>query len=138
MPEVEDPRLPLAHERTDLAYDRNRWAAERTLLAWIRTALAMVSFGFAIDKFFAFLQQQGGDVKLGQSYHWLGFCLVCVGTLLLGMATAEHLVILKRLAQRRSFLKRRLSLPLLGAGIILLLSVAALLLILFRWPWFGG
>ena len=66
MPESEDPRIPLAHERTDLAYDRNRWAAERTLLAWMRTSLAMVSLGFAIDKFFAFLQQQEVDVRLDQ------------------------------------------------------------------------
>jgi uncharacterized membrane protein YidH (DUF202 family) len=138
MPELDDPRVPLAHERTDLAYDRNRWAAERTLLAWIRTSLAMVSLGFAIDKFFAFLQQQDGDVALGQSYHWLGLCLVFVGTLLLGIATAEHLVILKQLQQRRSFVRPRLSLPLFGAGIVLLLSFAALLLVLFRWPWIGG
>jgi uncharacterized membrane protein YidH (DUF202 family) len=137
MSELDDPRVPLAQERTDLAYDRNRWAAERTLLAWIRTSLAMVSFGFAIDKFFAFLQQHGG-VRLGQSYHWLGLCLACVGTFLLGSAIAEHYLILKRLQQRKSFLKPRLSLPLLGAGVVLLLSVAALLLILFRWPWMGA
>jgi uncharacterized membrane protein YidH (DUF202 family) len=138
MPELDDPRVPLAHERTDLAYDRNRWAAERTLLAWMRTSLAMVSLGFAIDKFFAFLQQRDGGVRLGQSYHWLGLCLIVVGTLLLGMATAEHVVILKQLRQRKSILRPRLSLPLVGAGTVLLLSVAALLLVLSRWPWIGG
>jgi len=138
MPEMDDPRIPLAQERTDLAYDRNRWAAERTLLAWMRTSLAMVSLGFAIDKFFAFLQQQDGGVGLGQSYHWLGLCLIVVGTLLLSMATAEHVAILKQLRLRKSMLRRRLSLPLLGAATVLLLSVAALLLVLFRWPWIGG
>jgi uncharacterized membrane protein YidH (DUF202 family) len=128
----------LAHERTELAYDRNRWAAERTLLAWIRTSLAMVSLGFAIDKFFAFLQQHDADYSLGQSYHWLGLCLVGVGTLLLGMAMAEHVGILRQLREKKSHLKLRLSLPLFGAGIVLLLSFAALLLVLFRWPWIGG
>ncbi len=78
-----DPRVPLAHERTQLAYDRSRWAAERTLMAWVRTSLSMISFGFAIDKIFATLQQELNKVHVGRGYHLLGVVLVVVGILVL-------------------------------------------------------
>jgi BASS family bile acid:Na+ symporter len=130
-----DPRVPLARERTELAHDRSRWAAERTLLAWVRSSLAMVTFGFTLDKFFAYLHQTQADKAFDRGAHWLGLTLVCVGAILLAMAIGEHLIILKRLGGDRSFLKSRFSLPLFGGSVVLLLSLGALLMMLFEEPW---
>lgn len=127
-----DPRVPLAYQRTDLARERSRWAAERTLMAWIRTAISMISFGFAIDKVFATLQLQDGPVELERGYHVVGLALVTVGILFLVLASVEHLIILKRLNNRfgrnAAPLNPNFPLPLFGAGVVLLIGIAALLL----------
>ncbi len=133
MAELDDPRIPLAQDRTDLAYDRSCWASERTLMAWIRTCLSMISFGFAIDKVFGSLQQEFNRIHLGPGYHLLGVALVVVGILLLVLASVEHVIILKRLSSRygtRASLKPRWSLPLFGATVMLVIGLAALVLIL--------
>ncbi|MHB0959735.1 MAG: YidH family protein [Pirellulaceae bacterium] len=131
----DDPRVPLAQERTDLAQFRTLWAAERTLMAWMRTSLAMVSFGFAIDKLFAFLEQTDRAARLGAGYYWLGLCLVIAGILLLGMATVEHRRIVGQLRRAAGGGSSRISLPLFGAGLVLAISTVALLLVLLRWPY---
>jgi len=103
------------------------------LMAWIRTAISMISFGFAIDKVFATLQTQEGLVTLGKGYHVVGLALVTVGILFLVLASVEHLIILKRLTNRfvrnAAPLNPKFPLPLFGAGAVLLIGVAALLLI---------
>ena len=126
----DDPNTSLARERTDLAYHRNRWAAERTLMAWIRTSISMVTFGFAIDQFFSYLVQQGKPVADKLAYHWFGFALVVAGIILLLVAIIEHLITLGRLKRRELLCHGRFSLPLVGASIILLIGVAAMVLIL--------
>jgi uncharacterized membrane protein YidH (DUF202 family) len=130
---ADDPRVPLAHERTDLAYERSRWAAERTLMAWIRTSLSMISFGFAIDKIFGCLQRELDSARLDGGYHLLGVLLVLVGILFLILSSAEHLIILRRLAARLgtrgvSFTPKW-SLPLFAAAVMLAIGAAALILI---------
>jgi putative membrane protein len=65
----DDPRIPLA--------------AERTMLAWIRTGLALMGFGFVVARFGVFLREMadvqhqpsathGFSVKLGVSLIVLG------------------------------------------------------------------
>jgi uncharacterized membrane protein YidH (DUF202 family) len=133
-PAVPDPRVPLAHQRTELASERSRWAAERTLMAWIRTAISMISFGFAIDKVFLILQLQETKVQVGQSYHAIGITLVAAGILLLICGSVEHLIILKRLRARfeahAASLNPRFPLPLFGASVVLLIGLVALVLML--------
>ncbi len=103
-------------------------------MAWIRTAISMISFGFAIDKVFATLQLQEGPIDLGKGYHLLGVALVVAGILLLVLGSAEHLIILKRLAARFGVsavpLNPRFPLPLFGAGVVLLIGIVALILML--------
>jgi len=129
-----DPRVPLAYQRTDLASERSRWAAERTMMAWIRTAISMISFGFAIDKVFATLQIQEKSVDLDSGYHLLGLALVVAGILFLLLASIEHLIILKRLENRFGIssapLNPRFPLPLLGACVVLVIGIAAIVLML--------
>jgi uncharacterized membrane protein YidH (DUF202 family) len=122
----------LEQQRTDLAYQRSRWAAERTLMAWIRTAIAMVTFGFAIDEFFVYLNRASSDSSAAVKYHWFGFLLVVAGIALLVLALVEHVMIARRIKRQELFGSSPLSLPILGASIVLLIGVAALILILWR------
>ena len=129
-----DPRVPLARQRTDMARERSRWAAERTLMAWVRTAIAMISFGFAIDEVFATLHAQQITSPNAYKSHVVGVTLVLVGILLLVMGSVEHLIIIKRMKKRfgacDGVIAPRVSLPLVGAGIVLLIGIAALLFVM--------
>lgn len=130
--EPSKPAKTLEQQRTDLAYDRSLWAAQRTLMSWIRTAMSMVTFGFAIDEFFVYLSTEaaGGPTRL--KYHWFGFLLVLAGIFLLVLALIEHLLISRRLTRREPFEASPISLPILGATIVLLIGVAALILMIWR------
>jgi uncharacterized membrane protein YidH (DUF202 family) len=86
----DDPRVPLAQQRTHLAFDRSRWASERTLMAWIRTSISLVTAGFAVDRFLAYLSHTEAPTSVGIGQHWYGLALVAVGVLLLLLATVEH------------------------------------------------
>jgi uncharacterized membrane protein YidH (DUF202 family) len=125
----DDPRVPLAEKRTSLAFDRNRWAAERTLMAWIRTSIAMVTFGFAVDRFVAYLSGQDSDASLGTGQHWYGFILVIVGVVLLILAVVEHFLILRRMNRDRGIKSSGFSLPMFAACLILILGIATMFLI---------
>jgi putative membrane protein len=70
---TEDPRVPLA--------------AERTFLAWIRTGLALMGFGFVVSRFGLFLRELGAVQKMPQPVShgislWLGLGLVVLGVVL--------------------------------------------------------
>lgn len=123
----------MPQERTDLAYERSRLAAERTLMAWVRTSLSMISFGFTIFKFFQYMKESEPSsftfpVNRPRNF---GLALVILGVVLLGLATLENVMFIKRLSRdsRRRFPK---STALAGAFIITLLGILALLDLLLR------
>ena len=70
---TEDPRVPLA--------------AERTFLAWIRTGLALMGFGFVVSRFGLFLRELAAVQKIPQPVShgislWLGLGLIVLGIVL--------------------------------------------------------
>jgi len=71
---TEDPRVPLA--------------AERTFLAWVRTGLALMGFGFVVARFGLFLREWAAVQKLSertQAAHGDSF-VIGIGLVALGVA----------------------------------------------------
>lgn len=111
----DDPRVPLA--------------AERTLLAWIRTALAMMGFGFVVARFGLFLRETGpaADKALpapsaGMSL-WFGTGLVILGALTALLAAAQHVRFVDGLNRGDTYRPRRWSLGVLVAAVVMVVGV---------------
>ena len=88
-PTLDDPRVPLA--------------AERTFLAWIRTGLALMGFGFVVARFGLFLREMEATQHIEHlSGHgislWLGIALVVLGVFLNLAALARYRHYLRELA----------------------------------------
>jgi len=117
----EDPRVPLA--------------AERTFLAWVRTGLALMGFGFVVARFGLFLREWSAAQNITYpSGHgvslWLGIALVALGVFLNVAALMRYRRYLRQLAQGiLPEAKPRLETAVAVA--LALLGVAAVLYLLF-------
>jgi putative membrane protein len=125
-PGPRDLRLPGALVRTALS-------AEQTLMSWVRTALSLFTFGFSIVQFFFFLASQQESTELSAGPRRLGLTLIVVGVSVLLMAVVEYVQRLRRLREAGLPADSTSFLPLGSAAGLLVIGLAALISVFFRW-----
>jgi inner membrane protein YidH len=110
-PAFDDPRIPLA--------------AERTLLAWVRTGLALMGFGFVVARFGLFLRElaavRPGPASVEGPSVWIGAGMVALGAAINVLAAVRHVRLLRALGAGGPYRPAVWSL-----GIITTLALAAL------------
>ncbi len=90
--------MAIREELERLAVVRTAYSSERSLKAWMRTAVSLYTFGFAIAKFFDYVELQQEDVEFSDGPQRLGLALVVAGIVSLVLAVVEYL---RRLATMR-------------------------------------
>lgn len=109
MSDATDPQTPLPSaqsalgiairmELERLATIRTAYSSERSLKAWMRTAVSLYTFGFAIAKFFDYVELQQEGLQFSDGPRRLGLALVGAGIVSLVFAVVEYL---RRLATMR-------------------------------------
>lgn len=109
MSDATDPQTPLPSaqsalgiairmELERLATIRTAYSSERSLKAWMRTAVSLYTFGFAIAKFFDYVELQQEGLQFSDGPRRLGLALVLAGIVSLVLAVVEYL---RRLATMR-------------------------------------
>ena len=117
---------------TSLAIERTYLAHERTLMAWIRTATSLITFGFALYKFFFYLNDVEGN-KLHEQIlgpRGYGLVMIGIGIFTLVVATVQHRLFIKTL--RSEYQDIPISLATIIAGLIATLGVFAFVATVFR------
>jgi putative membrane protein len=111
---ADDPRVPLA--------------AERTLLAWVRTGLALMGFGFVVARFGLFLHELAatrgapGEPPSGLS-RWVGAALIGLGVVVNVLAAVRHVRLLGRLRRGEPYRPSAWSLGVVVTGLLAALGV---------------
>jgi putative membrane protein len=110
----DDPRVPLA--------------AERTLLAWVRTGLALMGFGFVVARFGLFLHRLaaigGVPAEPPSSLSlWVGAALIALGVVVNVLAAVGHVRLLGRLRRGEPYRPSPWSLGVVLTGVLAALGV---------------
>ena len=112
---------------------RTAFSSEQTLMSWIRTSLSLFTFGFSITQFFYYLEQQKEGTGLSSGPRRFGMSLVCVGILVLVLATVEHVQRLRRMKTQGLPPDASSFLPIGSAVALLAIGIAALVSIMLNW-----
>lgn len=82
----------------ELAKERNRAAAERTMTAWITNALTLIGTGVAFDQINQALRQrfpEESPLVTDWLVEWTGVGFIMAGIAVLGVALAQHRLVVK-------------------------------------------
>jgi putative membrane protein len=121
----DDPRVPLA--------------AERTLLAWVRTGLALMGFGFVVARFGLFLHQLAAirgvpaEPTPGRSL-WIGAALIALGVVVNILAGVGHVRLLARLRRGEPYRPMAWSLAVVVTGIVAALGIVMTIYLFTQHP----
>ncbi len=115
---------------TRLAYQRTFLALERTQMAWMRTSLTLISFGFAIAKFFHYLQAQRPERPPLIGSGGIGEIMILIGLIALALASLQHARLLNALRAECPGLPH--SLAWVVATLLALLGILALVVVWVR------
>lgn len=121
-----DLRLPGALVRTVLS-------SEQTLMAWVRTSVSMFTFGFSIAQFFQYLSLKQEDPVFSTGPRRLGMSLICVGLLMLLLAMADHVRMIRQMRRQGLPADSQSSLPFGSAIALLAIGLVALVSVFFKW-----
>ena len=112
---------------------RTAFSSERSLLSWMRTSASLFSFGFAISKFFSYLEGQE-DLHFSAGPRRLGLALACLGVLVLVLAVIEHARRLRRMEELGLPTVSWFSFPIAAAVGLLAIGVTVLVGLGLRGP----
>ncbi len=121
-PEIQEKEV--RRELEFLAVIRTAFSSERSLIAWVRTSASLYTFGLSLTKFFDYLENLQGETIQWKGPRRLGFVLVCMGILTIGIAIFEYIKRFYKMRQQVS----QFSLPLSGTMSLLPISAAVALL----------
>jgi inner membrane protein YidH len=121
-----DLRLPAALVRTALS-------SEQTLMSWVRTSVSLFTFGFSIAKFFQYLVTEQQDAQWSAGPRRLGISLICVGVLMLMLAMADHVRMIRQMRRQGLPADSGSFLPLGSAVAFLAIGLVALVSVFLKW-----
>ena len=127
--QVSDPRVGLAHDRTDMAKFRTEIALDRTTLAWIRTTLSMVAFGFGTIGFFRSLREKSPTpeaIHMHEGAIRFGLALVVLGIVATVLAAISHWLTLRRLRRNEALTLTQWPLSITVATILVIIGSVSL------------
>jgi len=137
----------LVSRQTGMSLQRTRLSADRTLLSSIQTALSLIGFGFIIDQLFVRLR--AADVVSSGEHAARNFsaALMTVGVAVLLLGSVSHVRFMVGLRELRDELTADglihsqssypISATLVGAALLLLIGVVAIVSIVFSIGPFG-
>jgi len=108
-------------------------SSEQTLMSWIRTSVSLFTFGFSISKFFQFLAVKQDDTEFSTGPRRLGISLICVGILMLLLAMADHVRLIRYMRKQGLPADSGSYLPFGSAAAFLAIGLVALVSVYLKW-----